>query len=228
MKYILKIVFSIVLLNLLIISCNKENVEIESNLINYELKSITNDYMNVTETLFTDSDKNYNLIINNSNINLLELKKAKKYSYNWSKILLYEIPYKNTNEILAIFINNGEFYKFIYTLENNYLTLLKNNKTIFSLKYNNKGVLSEITDNGFNNGMINSFPVYQVNSVCDCHGVDSCENHQYDRMENCGQYSYSECLVCGNDVCDQDIRCDLARTWTGPAFVLGLMAACAI
>ncbi len=165
----------------------------------------------------------------NVDLNLLAIDSAKIYKYNWTYFDVVSIPFKNeTNRFWYAYIHDSKIFSFLVTSNDLEIELTdtEDNKTIFNANFNNGYGI--VDDNGFLAEFEDIFEDTATSSICDCHGVDSSINHQYDKMEDCGQYSYQECMLCGNDVCDQDYRCDNARTWTGPAFVVGLMATCAL
>lgn len=103
------------------------------------------------------------------------------------------------NKAYGAYIYQGKIYSFIFFEENNNLIVEDfNQKTLISVQFSDDRIKS-VNELGF----IEDFQIVFPSSQCDCHGTDSLCNHQYDRMQNCAEYDYEECLICADDVCDR-------------------------
>lgn len=224
-------VFATIILGVLVVaSCsNEENNINELSHTAFRMAGDEDDYLKMESIDFEIEDENYEMIINdlsrvNLPISILDFNLAKVHSYNFTHIELYEIPFKNTGKSYGAYVFQGEIYSFVFLNENDNLIVEDfNQRRLVLIEFSDDKII-DVQDQG---GFISDVQVVFSSSQCDCHGTDSLCNHKYDRMENCAKYDYKECLICAEDVCDQDVRCVYARTWTGPAYVLGVMAACA-
>ena len=188
------------------------------------------DYLKVETTDFRIKDENYEMIIADLerveiSTPILDFNLAKVYSYNFTHIKLYEIPFKNAEKSYGAYVFQGKIYSFVFLNENNNLIVEDFNQRKLILIEFSDDTITDIDDQG---GFISDVQVAFSSSQCDCHGTDSLCNHRYDRMENCSKYDYKECMICADDVCDQDVRCRYARTWTGHFYVLGAAVAGAV
>ncbi len=209
---------------MLIISCSTSN---EDNSVGLEGKSTNQEFMEMNSTPLTSEDENYQLVIDSSNsFGLsLNLNDAIIVEYNWTPIRLYRISSVESNTFISSFVIGG-VVKSYKEISNEYNISYYNNanELLFTAEF-----AEDLISNPIDSGMIGDLGGAFDNttmSVCDCHDEESSENHRFDRMENCHQYDYKTCLSCGQDVCTQDIRCDMARLVAGPAYAAGLMMAC--
>ena len=211
---------------ILFTSCNEQNSLDEGEAVKYS-RVQAEDGMSMETLPFNDRDEDYELIKRNfiTGEHLIDLTKANVTIYNWTHVKLYSFPLKDSNKTMAICELGNRTYSFFY--EKTGESLVYRNRElqiIHDLRFND-GMITDVIDGGFNAGIKDSFPP-EPSSICDCHGEDSECNHKYDRMENCHRFSYKECLSCGEDVCDQDIKCVQARSLSGPAWNFGLLMAC--
>ena len=204
-----------------------ENFDKTNDAINLQKSATSDEGIEVIQQSLSENTEIYNLLTNKITIDteLLDMSKAVVNEYTFNHFYFVMIPYKNKSSHYGSLIAKSDILEFNVEENKNTLTLKDfSNETLFKVQKSN----FHVDDFGLINQFNSSFGNLTTESICDCHGEESLCNHKYDRMENCGKYDYKECMVCGNDVCDQDYRCDNARTWTGPAFVIGLMATCLI
>jgi hypothetical protein len=149
------------------------------------------------------------------------------YSFSWIDVKILEIK-NNKLDYNTIFFLKGnkslESRVYIKKISNgNRNVKFKNLKgeLLFSFTLDNKSIYTNFQDGIFIDELNKTFAVSNSN-------YSSLADPKYNPMTDCGTFKYKECMICGNDVCDQDWRCDLARTATGPAFVAGLAITCGI
>ena len=229
-----KIIYLVILLFTL--SCSEESIQVESLEVEKTIVPIQKTAQNPEDSPIIEVDLNLfpeqlTLVRNSININieLLDFSEAKLYLNRWSHYELVSIPFKeNRNTYYGASIVGNSISSY----------LMLDNSGFYSFKNFNDEVLltidlsseegSDINDSGFIHQIQDDFNGNTSNSVCDCHNEDSLENHQFDRMDNCGKYDYDKCMTCAEDVCDQDTKCRYGRTWTGPAYVISVMLHCAL
>jgi len=220
---------------LLIIAIGFNSCSSDQNEVNIDGHNSMKMKVNSTETMeistveFNSKNRYFSDVINNILVERTELiiDEAVVVNNSWSPYSLIAIPYKNNpNKFYSFYGNHSLSKPFIVegTLEEVYITSVEGKRIGQIL---NKRSDKIFNDFGFSDLIQDNLqPV--TNSICDCHGVDSCENHQYDRMQNCGVYDFDECMTCAEDVCDQDTKCRYGRTWTGPLYVISVAVHCAI
>ena len=195
---------------------------------NYQRK-MSKDEMEMTVDPFNDKDKNYTIVYEEIKDYEKELSflTATVTTYNFTHVRVYEFPnIKDVTQKTAVITLIDKSYLLFYKEEKNTLTVTnKKGIKIFTADLKSQG--KNYIDSGLVYDLQNTF-VGIPYSKCDCHGEESSCNHKFDRMENCAKYKFSKCYACGNDVCTQDNRCDIARSLTGPAWTLGLIAACSV
>lgn len=193
----------------------------------------TDDSMILSKNKFSKKSRHYDSAFSKIDINLslLNLEEAQVVTNNWSPFKIVAIPFKDNPKKYYTFYSNHKLSE-AFIVEGD-----MDNVTIHDTKGNSLGQTRRINgkhtliDNGFVNIIketakpIDS-PNLKLSSDCDCHGENSCENHQYDRMQNCGVYDFDQCMTCAEDVCDQDTKCRYGRTWTGPLYVISVAAHC--
>lgn len=195
-----------------------------------DLAKSSNYGMEVLSEPFDKKIYRHNLILSNlpSSLVNVDFNQGTLHEYNWTHFRFYEFPISNSNKSLGVYQVQNSLHYFLWSMNSENYTTYDLNGKVTSVTNLSKGRIVGSSDFGFIFNVNESFANMTTNSICDCHGEDSLCNHKYDKMENCHQYDYNECQVCAEDVCDQDSRCVDARTWTGPAWVVGKKLACLI
>lgn len=216
------------MLAIVLVGCAANDNNSIASTENSELYKRDGSHMAIDSTDFEYKDKNYSTItrILTDSLNRYDIATGVRYTFNYTPINLYTFESKvSTNNKLNIITDNGRLLVFKTMRVGSYLHFI-NSTGVESFRYNTERV-TDFIDSGFLDQIRVTFPP-QTNSICDCHGEESRNNHRFDRMENCGNYNFATCYYCGHDVCTQDIRCDIYRNLTGPAFTIALIATCRI
>lgn len=166
-----------------------------------------------------------------SKLNSNKTNESLEYNFSWTDVTINEIKNKDKNYNTIIFRKDNKSLEtnvFVETLANGNRNVRFTNNSgnfLFSFTLDNNSIYTNFEVGDFMSELQENFSVtnFTNNSTSRLPG-----GHEYDPMEDCGKYNFEECMKCGNDVCDQDWRCDLARTAAGPAWVAGLAITCGL
>lgn len=151
-----------------------------------------------------------------------------EYNYSWTDVKVLEIQNNNLNYNTIFFKKDDKSFEtkvYIDILSNgnrNVKITNLNDDLLFSFTLDNKSIYTNFKEGIFINELDKIF------SISNSDYSPLLNRHDYDPMTDCGKFSFKECMICGQDVCNQDWRCDLARTASGPAFVAGLAITCGL
>lgn len=244
-------ILSLLLVNLLILSCSNDGNELlyDSNNNFYKNQLNKNDYMTIHRLNNINNKSIENLMINFDNIDLNNIQLA---NFGWLNTKIYKLQFTDKiNNSIYVYANNNMTYtlhcqltvldngntnvvfrntnginmiEFEMTPDQQFVNekklnqeLLKDNKFIELIKNDTK--LNNQTSSN-NNYSMKADPG-QIGGGPDSHG-------NYHPMDNCGAYNFSDCYDCGKSVCEQDWRCDVASSLSGPFFTAGLVLACGV
>ncbi len=216
MKYLLKI--SCLLFFGFIVSCDNKK-----NIVDPSVK-----YMEIITLDFDKSNEFYESVYENIDLKLFDLNKESAIVVvnSWSPYKLIAVPFKNLTNKYYCFYSNHSLSKPFLVEGTNKNVVITNTKGLKIGSISNNLDKSVLNDDGFLQ-IIQDTQSNLQRGICDCHQVDSCEFHQYDRDTNCGIYDFEECMRCAEDICDQDTKCRYGRTWTGPLYVISVAVHCA-
>lgn len=225
--------FFVFFMIVLFVSCSRDNGDetiFNSNQIQRELGKEESliDFMNI-DRLDKDSSIAQNLL---NNINYptedLDLDNIKKATYGWTNFLVFEIPFKiNPDKRLSVFNINNDYLTTITelnTIDDNLISVMvtsTDEEVLYRFDMQNGERFANFEDVNFGY-QLQRFIYSNFNEIIEIEG------YKYPAMYNCGKYSFSVCMECGYEVCDQDWRCRVASSVSGPLFAAGLAITCGI
>ncbi|SFJ20136.1 hypothetical protein [Myroides guanonis] len=225
--------FFVFFMIVLFVSCSRDNGDetiFNSNQIQRELGKEESliDFMNI-DRLDKDSSIAQNLL---NNINYptedLDLDNIKKATYGWTNFLVFEIPFKiNPDKRLSVFNINNDYLTTITelnTIDDNLISVMvtsTDEEVLYRFDMQNGERFANFEDVNFGY-QLQRFIYSNFNEIIEIEG------YKYPAMDNCGKYSFSVCMECGYEVCDQDWRCRVASSVSGPLFAAGLAITCGI